>query len=249
MRMKQKDWEDIPAHNVHEYLSDYADRFGLNERIRLDTRVVNCSKRQGENGPWTVRLDTDEELTCDKVIVASGVASEPYMPSIPSSGFEGPVIHSKDLARSFSQFTAQGEGTMRRIVVYGGCKSAIDAVIVGLEAGKQVDWVIREVGQGNGPGMMVDMRKLVFGIHQFAFTGRWKGVISPSIWNTQGKSWRFFHSGKSKVGSWMFNKFWTLSSEMAKNSEPYKMGGPNLEKLKPAHEKFVSSFDASAFFS
>ncbi len=232
--MNEKDWQEIPASKVFEYLSQYADRFSLLEHMRLGVRVLKCAKKGEE---WLVSLDINEVIVCDKLVVATGLASDAYMPDIPRSGFTGPVIHSREISPYFAQFTKGGDGGMRSVTVYGGCKSAIDAVIMCLEAGKEVDWVIRQVGEGNGPGLMVELRKW-WGHHPAIFTGRWKNVWMPSIWNTEGWWWRFLHSGTNCLGTWLNKRVWRKIAETTIKLEPYKTGSENVKKLMPESERF-----------
>ncbi|KAF9009261.1 FAD/NAD(P)-binding domain-containing protein [Hymenopellis radicata] len=219
--MNEKDWQEIPASKVFEYLSQYADRFNLREHMRLGVRVLKCTKKGEE---WLISLDTNEEIVCDKLIVATGLASDAYMPDIPRSSFRGPVIHSREISPYFAQFT---KGGMRSVTVYGGCKSAIDAIIMCLEAGKEVDWVIRQ-WRGHYPAI---------------FTGRWKNIWMPSIWNTEGWWWRFLHSGTNRLGTWLTKRMWKKISETTRNLEPYKTDSENVKKLMPESDSalFVSS--------
>ncbi|KAF9009108.1 FAD/NAD(P)-binding domain-containing protein [Hymenopellis radicata] len=211
--MQEKDWQDIPASKVYEYLSQYADHFNLRARMCLGVRVVKCTKKEEH---WLVNLDSNEEIVCDKLIVATGLASDAYMPDIPRSEFIGP-------------------GGMRNVTVYGGCKSAIDAIIMCLNAGKEVDWVIRQVGEGNGPGLIVNLKKR-WGIHPARAAGRWKSVCLPNIWNTEGWWWRFLQSGNNRFGMWLTRRIWKKISATTRKLEPYKTGSDNVMKLLPEGE-------------
>jgi dimethylaniline monooxygenase (N-oxide forming) len=224
--IRLKDWSDLPGEKVYEYLKAYAEKFRLVERMRLSTKVARISRSIDKNG-WDVEIaNSGEVFTCDKLIVAAGLTSKPSWPDIATEDFNGPVLHSKDVGINHMNLTSE---KINRVTVYGGCKSAIDTIILCITAGKKVDWIIRETG--NGPGMMVEVRKR--GIHGAALVGRWKNIFTPSIFITSSFCYRFLHSGKSRLGSWICSKVWSKASTVPLTMEPYKTGGENLEKLMP----------------
>lgn len=142
--------QHIPGFVVHTYLQDFATHFGLDKLIRQQTRVQAASLQA--NGTW--RLDCtsllradgerDEKITCDKLIVATGLTSEARMPTLPgSSAFLGPLFHAKDLhTRSRDLERCQ------EVVVVGGNKSAWDACYSVAGAGGRAHMVMRRSGGG-----------------------------------------------------------------------------------------------------
>ncbi|KUJ18470.1 FAD/NAD(P)-binding domain-containing protein [Mollisia scopiformis] len=222
-----KDWSDLPGDKVYEYLKAYAKKFSLVERMRLGTRVLRVSRHLDKKA-WDIEIENSGEvLTFDKVIVAAGLNSKPLWPDLPIDDFEGIVMHSKDIGMRHSELTSE---KTHSVTVYGGCKSAVDAIILCLDAGKKVDWVIRDTG--NGPGMMVQIRSL-FGIHGARFAGRWKNILSPSIFSTDTFWYRFLHSGKSRLGNFICKRIWKKASTVPYTMEPYKTKSSNMEKLMP----------------
>jgi hypothetical protein len=97
---------------------------------------------------------------------------------------------------------------VHRITVYGGCKSSVDAIIFCLQAGKKVNWVIRETG--NSPGLMAEVRK--HRVHGAILVGRWKIILTPSVFSTTGFWYNFLHSGKSRVGYCICRRLWAKVS-------------------------------------
>lgn len=224
-----KDWSELPGSKVHDYLKAYSDKFGLTERMRLGTRVKKVGRNVDKIG-WDVEVekgDEEEKFTCDKLILATGLNSKPNWPDVPRADYTGMVLHSKDVGLYHEDLIFK---KVKRVTVYGGCKSAIDTVDHCIRAGKKVDWVIRE--SGNGPGMLVQTR-LKFGIHGAKFAGRWKNILIPSIFNTDSFWYRFLHSEKSKLGTWICSRVWAKASTAPLGMEPYKSGGSNMEKLLP----------------
>jgi cation diffusion facilitator CzcD-associated flavoprotein CzcO len=193
----------LPSIKVFEYLKAYSEKFGLIERMRLSTKVTSVA-RNGDGKAWDVRVQSvwdvkgeEEVVTCDKLIIAAGLNSKPNWPDVPRKDYNGMVIHTKDIGLHHQDLTSE---KVKRVTVYGGCKSAVDVIIVCLMAGKKVDWVIR--AEGNGPGMMGVTRK--GGVHLGILAGRWKNILTPSIFATSGFWYRFLHSGNSGLGNWIF---------------------------------------------
>ncbi|TVY24203.1 FAD-dependent monooxygenase [Lachnellula hyalina] len=221
-----KDWEDLPGIKVYEYLQAYSEKFHLLERLRLQTRVSRAS-RNVDKKRWDVEIEgTKEVITCDKLIIAVGLNSKPNWPDLQLKDYNGLLLHSKDVG---IQQTNLISDKVNRVTVYGGCKSAVDTINHCVEAGKTVDWVIRE--EGNGPGMMIQFKQ--YGIHGARLAGRWKSIMSPSIFACTGWCYEFFHSGKIKLGNWMFSRFWEKASTAPLTMAPYKKKCSNTEKLMP----------------
>lgn len=227
-----KDWEDLPGIKVYEYLHAYAEKFHLLERLRLETRISKTS-RNVDKKRWDVQIEgAAEVITCDKLILAVGLHSQPQWPDISTEDYEGLLLHSKDIGIQQANLVSD---KINRVTVYGGCKSAVDAIQLCVEAGKHVDWVIRE--NGNGPGMMIQFKQ--YGIHAGRFAGRFKSIMSPSIFACTGWCYEMFHSGNSKVGNWIFSKFWRKASTKPLTMAPYKKNCSNIEKLMPETQEFV----------
>lgn len=221
-----KDWSDLPGEQVYQYLKAYAEKFSLVEKMRLGTKVSRVTRHVDQKA-WDVEIEGSEEVvTCDKLLVAIGLNSKPNWPDIPLGDFTGLAIHSKDIGTRHADLLSE---KVQRVTVYGGCKSAIDAIILCINAGKHVDWIIRETG--NGPGMMVQIRKR--GVHGARLAGRFKNILTPSIFSMDSFWYRFFHSGKSRLGNWICRKVWAKASSVPLTMSPYDKKCPNMEKLKP----------------
>jgi dimethylaniline monooxygenase (N-oxide forming) len=229
-----KDWSDLPGDQVYEYLKSYAEKFSLMERMRLGTRVSRIS-RHLDSKAWDLEIqDSGEVLTFAKVIVAAGLCSKPYLPDLPMEDFDGLKMHSKDIGLRHQELTSE---KIQSVTVYGGCKSAVDAIILCLDAGKKVNWVIRDTG--NGPGMMVQVRSIL-GIHGARFVGRWKNILTPSIFATGTFWYRFLHSGKSRLGNFICRRIWAKANTVPLTMEPYKTKSSNMEKLVPETKRYVA---------
>lgn len=227
-----KDWSELPGEKVYEYLQKYAEKFELDRRCKFNTTVVKVER--GAGNTWRVETHTGEVLECDKLIIASGLTSRPSWPNLDTEAFKGLVIHSKDVGKRHQALTGPD---VENVTVYGGCKSAIDTISLCISAGKHVDWIIRE--DGNGPGMMAEVR-LRGGIHGAMLAGRWKNILTPSIFSVGGFWYNFLMSGKNRFGSWLFKTFWAKASVAPLKMGPYSKKCENAEKLMPETGEYVS---------
>ncbi|RFU79735.1 fad nadp-binding domain-containing [Trichoderma arundinaceum] len=243
-----KNWDELPGIKVHEYLHEYARRFHLLERCRFSCRVQNICRESSEKG-WIVDVQVtgedgkrvSENLYCDKLIVATGLFSRPKYPDVTATEFKGLAIHTKDIGRQHETLLG---GDVKSIAIYGGGKSAVDAVNLCIEAGKKVDWIISD--KGNGPNRLFNTR-LKWGIHIGLLVGRWKDIFSTSIFSINTRFGRFFYSGKSKIGTWLINKFWSFATKQMRTGGLYSgMTVENRQKLLPEVESALFSGAGSA---
>jgi cation diffusion facilitator CzcD-associated flavoprotein CzcO len=108
-------YPDFPHHSeIHGFLRDYAERFGLRERIRFGTAVQNARRLDG--GGW----DVDGERF-DVLLVCNGHHWDPSFPSFPGT-FDGPTIHSHHYIDPTEPLALQG----KRVLVVGIGNSAVD---------------------------------------------------------------------------------------------------------------------------
>ncbi|MGB3698777.1 MAG: NAD(P)/FAD-dependent oxidoreductase [Gordonia sp. (in: high G+C Gram-positive bacteria)] len=117
------DWTKIWAsgREIAQYHRDVAERFGLMDRIRLDTEAVSAIF-DDESGRWTVALADGEQLVADFVVCATGVLQNPSIPDIPGlDTFAGPVIHT---ARWDEDVQTAG----RRVAVIGTGSTGVQVV-------------------------------------------------------------------------------------------------------------------------
>ena len=117
---------DYPGHRtLLQYFRDYAERFGLTERFRFDTRVTDVSRQ--DDGSWQVTATGPEgarTATYAGVILANGTLAEPHMPEFPGT-YTGDLRHTSTYKRASSL-------AGRRVLIIGagnsGCDIAVDAV-------------------------------------------------------------------------------------------------------------------------
>lgn len=217
----------VTGEMIHNYLQKYAEDHDLLRRIRFNTFVEIAIRL--DNGKWQLRMrDTMEIVEMEKLIVATGVTSIPYMPSLVDDQNDGsvPVIHSRDLGASFSLLRDSDE--IEEVVVVGAAKSAYDAVYLLLTMGKKVKWLIRD--EGAGPLAILPFKVLgTFNVIAVAST-RLMSFLSPSILNCQGFLHKVIH--KSALGKWCVGRFWDCLDYVSGKHAGYDQGD-HVQMLKP----------------
>ena len=226
-----KPGEHIPGHVIQTYMEKYAEHFGFTDRIRLETRVQSAEHRP--DGTWlltTVPQGNSElqTMVTKKLIVATGITSQAYLPTFPGQeAFDAPLFHCRDLLEHEKVLQAG-----QKVAVFGGTKSAWDAVYASATSGMQVDWVIRESGHGPiwmAPPYVTPLKKWL----EKLVTTRLLTWFSPCIWGDADG----FSSVRSLLhGSWLGRKvvdaFWSVLANDVVTLNGYE-SHPEVNKLKP----------------
>ena len=202
----------LTGETVHAYIYEYAKHFDLLRRMRLDTEVVRATNNEADAvKAWMLEVvsgEDEQELTCSKLVVATGQTSEPFVPSIAGrKGFRKPIIHSADLGNA-GQSILHDEST-NHITVLGGSKSAHDTVYMFAKSGKSVTWLTRRTGHGAMP-----MAKT------YTQIGRWSVwlegllMVRPLTWfgacpwsDGDGFGWVRTLLHRTKIGNWLVRGF------------------------------------------
>jgi hypothetical protein len=139
----------IPGEIVHAYFCDVAAHYGIDSRLRLETKVQSAALR--EDGLWSIKMVSIKELeesgttiVAAKLVIATGLTSEPYIPVFPGQeNFGALILHSKELRKQ-----ADNLASRKNVVVLGGNKSAWDVCYSAARSGSRVHMVIRPSGGG-----------------------------------------------------------------------------------------------------
>lgn len=117
-----KDYPDFPHHTqIRRYFDDYADHFGLRDRIRFQCGIERTER--AEDGVWRIELETGEVRRYDVLAVCNGHHWDPRWPEPPFPGsFSGKVLHSHHYIDAFTPFDMHG----KRVLVVGIGNSAMD---------------------------------------------------------------------------------------------------------------------------
>jgi len=159
---------------MHEYLSKYAEKFDILDKIRLQSKVLTAEHQDGPDGGWILTVQAGASVTkiaARKLVMATGFTSEPFLPHFEGQEeFGVPLFHGKDFLENSDTLNSA-----KSVTVFGGTKSAWDAVYAYGTKGIKVNWVIR----GRAPA-------LGRGVHRYAdsTTGRkrpWSIVDGTTI--------------------------------------------------------------------
>ena len=127
-------YPDFPsAGQMLAYLRDYADHFGLRERIRFGTKVLMALPLA--EGTWDLQFPGGERHVYKGLIVCNGHHWDRKFPSYPGV-FTGQILHSKDY-KSPSQLKG------KRVLVIGGGNSACDIAAEAARVGKSCTLSLR----------------------------------------------------------------------------------------------------------
>lgn len=229
-----KEGEHIPAAAVHLYLTNYAKHFGFFERIRFNTKVETAEP--SHDGGWILNISAnnkESQLGTKRLIVATGLTSEAYIPQMPGSEvFGGPIFHSR-------QFL-EHEGTLetaKAVTINGGAKSAWDAAYEYASKGVPVNMVIRKSGHGPIWMAYAHVTPLKKWLEKLAHT-RFLTWFSPCIWGAEdgyGRIRGLFHG--TVIGRAIVNTFWKILAKDVLDANGYDKH-PEMQKLKPWNPAF-----------
>jgi len=230
-----KSGEHIPGQVVHDYLHRYAEKFDIYRRIRFQSNVDTVERKQ--SGGWILTVtqgsdnagDDKTHILAHKLIVATGLTSEPFLPDIAgSASFDAPLFHCRYLLDHADTLFK----TATSVAVFGGTKSAWDAAYAFASAGITVDWIIRE--SGHGPVWMAPpyVTPMKIWLEKLVST-RFLTWFSPCVWGDWdgfGRIRRFFHG--TTVGRKIVDGFWGVLANDVKELNGYDKH-PETKKLKP----------------
>ncbi len=113
----------FPSHwDMARYLKAYADHFGVTERVRFNTKIVNVRPADdySEAKPrWRFETDRGEDIVHDCAMLATGHLTKPLEVAAFRDGFAGEYLHSH-YYRDPAQFVG------KRVCVVGVGNSALD---------------------------------------------------------------------------------------------------------------------------
>jgi hypothetical protein len=117
---------------------------------------------------------------------------------------------------------------IKRATVVGSAKSAYDTVYMLLDAGVQVDWIIRP--DGSGPLAMMPPSMMGMFHTMDAVATNIMATMGSSIMQTEGLGYQFFN--RTAIGRTLTKVFWKSVTMVAAMHAGYDKS-PNAQKLKP----------------
>ena len=117
-----KSYPDFPHHSqIAAYFDNYVDHFGFRDRITFDTGVEHAER--GEDGTWTVTLDTGASRQYDMLLVANGHHWDPRWPEPAFPGtFDGTQMHAH-------YYVDNTDFADKNVLVVGMGNSAMDIAV------------------------------------------------------------------------------------------------------------------------
>ncbi len=245
--------QHIPGTVIHAYLTQYAQHFDVYRRIRFKSMVESAEHQDGGGWILTYRTPattatsspprdgaaehaapTTTRLFTQKLILATGLCSDPFLPSIRGSEtFAAPFFHCKELPER--QPVLIKEATS--VALLGGTKFAWDAAYAFASAGVKVDWIIRKSGTGPAwvaPPYVTPLKKWL----EKLVTTRALTWFSPCSWGEAdgfASVRRYLHG--TKMGRWIVDRFWRTLADDVVQLNGYDTH-PETQKLKPWREPF-----------
>lgn len=228
--------DHIPGEHVNEYLRKYAQEYNLEKHIRFNCRVYSAI--DNEDAGWTLAINrtsalknTHAVIETRKLIVATGLTSEPIMPRLDGKeAFHAPIYHTSELAKA-----ENGLGAFEKVALLSGAKFSWDIACAYALTGVHVDWVIR--ASGHGPYWMLPNRLTPFKIiPEYLLQTRLITWLSPCIWDDGFSRIRnFFH--QHWLGQKIVNIFFEKMQHSAEEMNGYNRH-PETAKLKPWDDLF-----------
>lgn len=241
-----KEGGHIPGAVLHRYLTDFARKFGVLERIQFHTKVDNVEalrfngSESGDITGWRLTVNTtndaastQRQITTNKLILATGLTSTPNFPQYAGAeNFERPLFHAKDFCRRASEFK-----TAEKAVVVGGAKSAYDVAYALVQGGATVNLVIRPNGHGPvwiAPRLVTPLKRRL----DTLLNTRFLTWFSPCPWGAEGGGagvTKFLHG--TTFGRFLVDSFWKVLQGDVLGAIGYD-SHPELAKLKPWNSAF-----------
>ncbi|KAH8800278.1 hypothetical protein F5884DRAFT_891151 [Xylogone sp. PMI_703] len=240
----------IPGAVLHRYLTDFARKYGIYDRLQFKSSVNLVE--QTPSGGWRLTVMTpsgEKTVETAKLVLATGLTSTPNMPQYDGrEQFGKPLFHAKDFCRRASELAGS-----KNVTVVGGAKSAYDVAYAMVQSGAQVDLIIKPDGTGPvwiAPRLVTPLKQRIDTILNVRFMS-W---FSPCPWGHEdgyGGMRRLLHN--TVLGRLLIRAFWSAMGNDVLSQNKYD-NHPELKKLKPWHSVFwigsglsILNYDTSLF--
>ena len=217
----------FPGKYTTPYLESYVDNHiysgrTIRDRIRFQCTVDNITRFRptASTKPtspvihWKITCNNaTHELHTSKLIDATGMTSNPNIPSLPTTGsskFKGPILHHKTFGQPQTQDLLLQDPSIKNICILGGAKSAADVAYACAKAptGKNVHWIIREDGNGPCAFFAVQSMSERYANSNEGFYNRFLASYLPNRFGGQRWGWVKWALQGTGWGRWYVKKLW-----------------------------------------
>jgi cation diffusion facilitator CzcD-associated flavoprotein CzcO len=186
-----------PASHVRSYLEAYTQQFGIQDRIHLNTRVIEAVPTGDRR--WRIVAESDGERDTaeyDYFVIAPGMFNLKKVPDWPGKDtFEGELIHS-------SEFREGAQIENKHVVIVGFSRSAMDIAVDIVDTAASVTVLHRSIRWPVPEKILGLIRN-----HVLLFA-RWPTHFVPP-WIRPGRAARLLH-GPLTAGVNLFWKFFEV---------------------------------------
>lgn len=214
----------FPAKYTTAYIESYVDNHiyagqTIRDRVVFNSRVDKVTKFQSSNlvngstntsVQWIITYNTHHKLYASKLIDATGMTSQPQIPSLPGiAEFQGKTLHHKSFGQEEQSLLA--DPSAQNICILGGAKSATDVAYAFAkttgEKKKNVHWIIRE--DGNGPSAFFGVQSVSsrYANSNEGFYNRNLAGYLPNAFGRRWSLWKWLLQG-TFVGRWYAKRLW-----------------------------------------
>ncbi|KAL8791842.1 MAG: hypothetical protein Q9195_005578 [Heterodermia aff. obscurata] len=214
----------FPARYSTAYLEAYVDSHvyagqTIRDRVMFNSRVDSVAEFEpsdlihastNSRAQWTITYNTHYKLNASKLIDATGMTSQPHIPSLPgASEFQGKTLHHKSFGQEEQSLLA--DPSVQNICILGGAKSAADVAYAFAkcdgEKKKNVHWIIRE--DGNGPCAFFGAQPVSsrYANSNEGFYNRFLAGYLPNPFGRRWNLWKWLLQG-TRLGRWYATRLW-----------------------------------------
>ena len=246
----------FPGRYSTSYLESYVDNHiyagqSIRDRTIFKAKVDRVSRLDPSTAvtidktpkaQWIVTYDTNKRLHTSNLIDATGMTSQPDIPSLPGiSEFKGKAFHHRSFGQQESALLS--DPLAQNICIIGGAKSAADVAYAFAKAPIQekkrdIHWIIREDGNGPAAFFAAEPVSPRYANSNEGFYNRFLASFLPNAFTQRWGLVKWLLQG-TVLGRWYVKRLWSgfdqgLRSLMNYQREEGKaMGFGNLEPDTP----------------
>ncbi|KAL9040450.1 MAG: hypothetical protein Q9180_001897, partial [Flavoplaca navasiana] len=214
---KEQYYGFFPGKYTTAYLESYVDNHvysgqTIRDRVLFNSNVdciIEISQPDSAKGAhWEITYNTTQKIRTSKVIDATGMTSQPQIPTLPgSSYFKGKTLHHKSFGQS--QALLLKDPSIQSICIIGGAKSAADVAYACTKSPleRKVHWIIRQ--DGNGPSAFFAAPAMTerYANSNEGFYNRFLASFLPNQFGNRW-GWLKWLLQRTVLGRWYAKRLW-----------------------------------------